>query len=118
MNHEELDVWKKSIDLVTEIYSITCKFPQTETYGLVSQMRRSAISIPSNIAEGCSRFSDKETLKFISIAMGSLSELQTQIIISNNLGYINTCDIIMENCAEIKKMLIGLTKYLNNKTEL
>ncbi len=115
MKHEDLEVWKKSIDLVTKIYDITKLYPQSENFGLKNQMQRCAISIPSNIAEGCARFSDKETLNFISIAIGSLAELQTQLIISKNLGYIKSYDNIMEECNEIKRMLIGLSKYLKNK---
>ena len=115
IKHEDLDVWKKSIDLVTKIYDITKLYPQSENFGLKNQMQRCAISIPSNIAEGCARFSDKETLNFISIAIGSLAELQTQLIISKNLGYIKSYDNIMEECNEIKRMLIGLSKYLKNK---
>lgn len=115
MNHEDLDVWKKSINLVTQIYELTKTYPQTENYGLKNQMQRCAVSIPSNIAEGCARFSDKETLNFINIAIGSLAELQTQIVISKNLGYINSYDNIMNECIEVKKLLLGLTKYINNK---
>ena len=70
MRHEDLEVWKKSVSVVTEIYKITETFPNSELYGLTSQIRRSAVSIPSNIAEGCARFSDKETVKFLGIATG------------------------------------------------
>ena len=78
-------------------------------------MRRSAISIPSNIAEGCARCSDKETMQFINISIGSAAELQTQLIIANNLGYLNNFDIIMDELENIKKMLYGMYKYLENK---
>lgn len=73
MNHKELDVWQESINLVTKIYSITANFPNDEKFGIVSQMRRSAVSIPSNIAEGCARISDKDNMRFIDIASGSLA---------------------------------------------
>lgn len=102
MKHQDLEVWNKAIKLVTDIYIITKNYPKDEIYALTSQMRRCAVSIPSNIAEGCARFSDKETLKFLSIAMGSISELETQII---------------SQISSVKKLILGLVKYLNTKTE-
>ena len=117
MKHQELEVWNKSMELVTNIYLITGNFPKEELYGLVSQMRRCAVSIPSNIAEGCSRFSDKETLKFLSIALGSISELETQLIISQNIGYINSVEELMTQNETVKKLLLGLIKYLNTKSK-
>ncbi|MFA5010608.1 MAG: four helix bundle protein [Ignavibacteria bacterium] len=83
--HKDLEVWKKSIDLVSEIYEITKSFPKEEIYGLTNQIRRSAVSIPSNIAEGAGRNHDKEFIQFLYIAMGSSSELETQIFICKNL---------------------------------
>lgn len=116
MKHQDLEVWNKSMELVTNVYLITKNFPKEELYGLVSQMRRCAVSIPSNIAEGCSRFSDKETLNFLSVALGSISELETQLIISKNIGYIDEIkDLQMQN-ETVKKLLLGLIKYLNTKT--
>jgi len=115
MRHEDLDVWKKSIEIVTDIYQITNDFPASELYGLTSQIRRSAVSIPSNIAEGCARFSDKDTIKFISVSVGSVAELQTQLIIANNLGYTNKTDKYISELENIKKMLINLSKFLKNK---
>jgi four helix bundle protein len=78
MDHKDLDVWKKSMNLVVLIYDITSKFPSDERFGLTSQMRRAAVSIPSNIAEGAARKGDKEFIQFLMIALGSLSELETQ----------------------------------------
>ena len=86
--HKNLDVWKESVALATEIYKITSNFPKSEIYGIVSQMRRAAVSVPSNIAEGAARNSDKEFAQFLNIAGGSLSELDTQVEISFNLDYI------------------------------
>ena len=86
MYHRDLDVWKKSIELVKEIYAITANFPNSELYGLVNQILRSAVSIPSSLAEGSARFSDNETLRFIDISLGSLAELETQSIIACELG--------------------------------
>lgn len=87
MNHKELDVWKKGMDLVEKIYSLSASFPAEERFGLTSQIRRAAVSVPSNIAEGAARKSDKELLQFISIAIGSLAELETQYLIAIRLGF-------------------------------
>ena len=87
-DYKDLIVWQKAIDLATWIYSLTSRFPKEELYGIVSQMRRAAVSIPSNIAEGQSRQHKSEFIQFLSIAKGSLSELETQLIISGRLKYI------------------------------
>ena len=87
-NFKELLVWKKSIELVTEIYEITAAFPSEEKFGLVSQVRRAAVSIPSNIAEGNARRSSADYIQFLKIARGSGAEVETQIVISKNLGFI------------------------------
>jgi four helix bundle protein len=86
--HKKLDVWSESIELATHIYQVTEKFPKTEIYGLTSQMRRAAVSIPSNIAEGAARASLREFSQFLNIAGGSLSELDTQIEIAHNLLFL------------------------------
>ena len=113
--HKDLDVWKKSIDLVSEIYEITKSFPKEEIYGITNQMRRAAVSIPSNISEGATRMHNKEYLQFLNIALGSTSELETQLIISNNINYINTDQMnsILDKLNNIRKMIIGLKKSLN-----
>ncbi len=115
--HKNLEVWKKSIQLVTDIYYISKKFPKEEMYGLTNQIRRSAVSIPSNIAEGAARKSTKEFIQFLYIALGSHSELETQLIISCNLNFINTKqkDDLLIPMMEIGKMLIGLINYLKTK---
>jgi four helix bundle protein len=87
--HKDLEIWKKGIDFVTSVYKITKDFPKEERYGLIAQMRRAAISYPSNIAEGVARNSNQEYIRYVYIALGSLSELETQFTIANNLGYIN-----------------------------
>jgi len=110
--HKDLDVWKISIDFVKEIYQITNKFPKDEIYCLTQQMRRSAISIPSNIAEGASRNSKKEFVQFLYIALGSCSEIETQLIIANELTYCNENNKIFEKIESIRKMLLGLIKHL------
>ena len=83
--HRDLKVWQNSLDLVTEIYKLTKAFPNSETFGLACQIQRSAVSVPSNIAEGAARNSNKEFSRFLSIALGSLAELETQLIISKNI---------------------------------
>ena len=88
MTHKDLDVWKKSIEFVTSLYNVTKEYPREELFGLVSQMRRAAVSIPSNIAEGASRKGKTEFKHFLSISLASGAELETQIIISGNLNYI------------------------------
>lgn len=87
--YKELKLWQKSIDLVTSIYLSTRSFPSVEKFGLVSQINRAAVSIPSNIAEGAGRNSDKEFVQFLSIAQASSYELETQLIISRNLNYLS-----------------------------
>ena len=109
-SYKELIVWQKSIQLVIDIYKLTEVFPKDECYGLVSQMQRAAVSIPSNIAEGNERNSNKEFAHFLYIAKGSLAELETQIIISEKLKFINTnqSTSILNSCHEIGRMINGL----------
>lgn len=114
-NHKDLDAWKYSIDFVSEIYLLTKKFPKEEIYGLTSQVRRSAISIPSNIAEGSARQSDKEFIQFLHVAMGSLVELETQLIIAKNLSFISSIENEQDKIIVIRKLITGLIKYLKGK---
>ena len=111
-NHKDLEVWKKSMDLVSNIYKITESFPNKELYGLTNQIRRAAVSIPSNIAEGAARNSKKEFIQFLYIALGSLSELETQIIIANRLEYLNNLDTLLEDLKFVQKVINGLIYYL------
>ncbi len=115
--HKDLEVWQKSIDLVTNIYKLTANFPIEEKYGLVSQLRRSAVSIPSNIAEGASRQSNKEYIQFLYVSLGSLMELDTQLIISKNIEFISeeALNELQFKIQEIGKMLNGLITYRKNK---
>jgi four helix bundle protein len=115
--HHRLEVWKRAIEMVTNIYKITEDFPKTEIYGLSMQMRKSAISIPSNIAEGAGRSSKKEFEQFLSIAQGSVSELETQLIIANKLNYISDIDNLIKELDETSKMILGLSKSLKNKNK-
>lgn len=112
MDHKELDVWKKSMDLVEAVYSLTANFPKEERYGLASQMQRAAVSIPSNIAEGTARKSNKELLQFISIAMGSAAELETQYLIAIRLKYITEHIGTMTLITDVKKLLLGFRNYI------
>ena len=112
MDHKELDVWKKSMDLVEAVYSLTANFPKEERYGLASQMQRAAVSIPSNIAEGTARKSNKELLQFISIAMGSAAELETQYLIAIRLNYITEHIGTMTLITDVKKLLLGFRNYI------
>lgn len=115
MYHKDLEAWKKSIDLVKDVYKITSSFPNSELYGLVSQMRRSAISIPSNLAEGSAKFSDNETLRFIDISLGSLAELETQVIIAKELNFIEDNIELLEKIKQLNALYIGLRKHLKAK---
>lgn len=112
--HKELDVWRNAVDFVTSIYEMTRAYPKEEQYGIVSQIRRSAVSVPSNIAEGAGRGHSKEYVRFLYIAQGSLSEIETQIIISQKLKYISEVefDSIISRVKVIQKQLSGLIKYL------
>ncbi len=112
--HKDLDVWKKSMELAERYYYLTDKFPDNERYGLVSQMRRSAVSVPSNIAEGAARGSIKEFIQFLYISLGSLSELETQSLLSDRLKLLNDKSIFNE-LELIRKMLLGLIKSMKNK---
>ncbi len=112
--HRKLDVWKKSMEFVRHIYQTTAPFPKAEIYGLTSQMRRAAVSIPSNLAEGAARKGSKEFKMFLNIAQGSISELDTQIELASMLKYIdkNLYDKLIENLNTISKMLFGLSRTL------
>lgn len=117
MNHKDLEVWKLAMEFITDIYSITKKFPKEEFYGLTNQIRRCAISIPSNIAEGSARQSDKELIQFLYIALGSVSELETQLIIARNLNYINEIENYIKQLISIRSLTLGLIKYIKNKNK-
>lgn len=114
-SHKDLDVWKRSMELVVNIYRLTRDFPHEEQFGLSSQIRRSAISIPSNIAEGAARNSAKEYKQFLYISLGSVSEIETQILIAEKLGFLKTKNSLLEDVSDIRKMLTGLISYVSKK---
>jgi len=118
MNHKDLDVWKKAVDFVTFVYQGTQKFPDNEKFGLTSQLRRAAVSIAANISEGAARSSDTEFIQFLYISLGSSSEVETLLIISNNLKFLDdkNYNLMNETMTDLKKMILGLIKYLKNKT--
>ena len=114
--HHELKAWQEAISLVQDIYRITALFPKEEIYGLTSQMRRAAVSIPSNIAEGAVRTVQKEFLQFLSISRGSLSELDTLLIIANELGYIQSMESIQIKIDSLFGLLGGLINSLRARS--
>ena len=111
MYYKDLEVWKEAMILVTDVYKLTEDFPQNEIFGLTSQIRRCVVSMPSNIAEGSVKSSDKDTLKFLDIARGSLAELDTQILISKNLDFIDEIEFIEKRISYVNVLLSGLIKY-------
>ena len=116
-NYKELKVWQKAYQLCLRIYEITKNFPKEERYGLVSQIRRSAISVPSNIAEGYGRKTVGEYIQALNIAYGSYCELETQVLISRDLRYIKAEDLEMlqKDLGDVERMLKGLIKSLEKK---
>ncbi len=115
-NFKELTIWKEAKDLSITIYKLTNSFPKSEIYGIISQINRASVSIPSNIAEGAGRNTNKDFSRFISIAIGSSFELETQLIIAHEIGYIgekpfNEC---IEKLSLIQKKLVNFNKYLKS----
>lgn len=106
--YENLKVWQLAMDLVVEVYELAKRFPREELYSLTDQIKRSAVSIPSNIAEGGSRHSNKEFVRFLYIALGSASELETQLLIVERIGYAQTTSLLKDRLIPIKKMLNAL----------
>lgn len=115
MTHKQLEAWKESINLVIQIYETTRNFPKEELYGLTGQLRRSAVSIPSNIAEGCARRTSKDIISFLHVSLGSIAELETQLIIAKELGFIKDIDVNIDKLNHVKKLIVGLIKFHNSK---
>jgi len=114
-SHKDLEVWKLAMALVEKVYQITNSFPTSEQFGLTSQIRRSAVSVPSNIAEGAGRKNTKEFIHFLYISLGSIAELDTQLEISQQIGYIKDYNVFEEKIKAIRIMLSKLIISLKNK---
>ena len=115
-SHHRLEAWKRALELVKTVYTTTSSFPKTELYGLTSQMRRAAVSIPSNIAEGAARETTPEFLRFLYIARGSLAELETQILIAHDLGYIDNVESLKAEIYQVSALLDGLIRSLKARS--
>jgi four helix bundle protein len=116
--HENLNVWKKAVDFVVEVYKTTEHFPKEERFGLTSQIRRASVSVAANIAEGAARKSPKEFSHFLSNAQGSASEVETELLISYRLGYLSRSQLLeyQTSLDSIGKMMNGLTRRLKQKS--
>ena len=112
--YRDLLVWQKAIDLVTEVYALTRRLPKSEIFGLSDQMRRAAVSVPSNVAEGQARQHTREFRQFLHIALGSLAELDTQLVIAHRLKYLTSQDVakLTESVTELRRMTAGLLSKL------
>lgn len=116
-NFTNLQIWQKGIDLAQMVYALSDELPKNEKYGIISQIQRAAVSIPSNIAEGAGRATDKEFTHFLSIAIGSSFELYTQIILLERIGYLdkNKISNLINMIVELQKMLIGYKRKIDSK---
>jgi len=112
---KDLIVWQKAIQLVVDVYRVTRTFPSDERFGLISQMRRCAASIPSNIAEGQGRLTPGEFRQFLGIAKGSIMELETQLIIARELGFVDSANPLFEQLCEVARLLNGLLNSLTDR---
>jgi four helix bundle protein len=115
--YQDLKVWQLAMDMVTQVYRCTATFPKQEMYGLTSQMRRSAVSVPSNIAEGKGRFSRKELVQYLFRARGSLLELETQVLIGRRLGYLGDTEgrQLTARAGEVGRLLNGLVNSFQSQ---
>ena len=116
-SYRELIVWQRATDLAESVYTMTCGFPRQEVYGLTSQVRRSAVSVASNIAEGQGRKSTRDFLNFLSIARGSLCETETQVLLAQRLGYLKGHDGsgLLSQAAEVGRLINGLARALSRR---
>lgn len=115
--YTDLDVWKQAREIASHVYELTASFPKSEQFVIISQMRRCVVSVPSNIAEGCGRQHDKETIHFLSISRGSLYELETQLYISKDLTFIteNQLKVSLEKIESVGKLINGLIRYYKER---
>ncbi len=115
MDHKELDVWNSAMNFAVSIHQLANELPDSERFGLKSQVQRAGVSIPSNIAEGCGKSSDRELLRFLDIAIGSACELETQLILIGRLYPHIAVTKELEEYTKVKKLLLGFKKYLKSK---
>jgi four helix bundle protein len=113
--HYRLDAWREAMAMVTLVYEVSRDFPREEMYGLAAQMRRAAVSVPSNIAEGAARMGGREFLHFLSIARGSLSELETQLLIAVRLGYAAENKAALTKIDTVSRLITGLIHHVHTK---
>ncbi|MBE0503755.1 MAG: four helix bundle protein [Desulfuromonadales bacterium] len=111
-NHKDLDVWQRSMDLVVTVYEVTRSWPKEELFGITSQVRRAAVSVPSNLAEGAGRSSKADFNRFLTISQGSLAEVETQLEIARRIGFSGDFQQMQQHIDSIRRMLIGLQKCL------
>ena len=111
-DYKDLEVWQRSIQLVADVYGLTAVFPESEKFGLVNQIRRAAVSIPSNIAEGSARHHAKDFIHFLRIADGSAAEVETQMIIAHKLDFTQEPDAVLEELTIVRRMLAALIRSL------
>ena len=118
-SYRDLRVWQLSVDMVEHVYRVTANLPKSEIYGLTSQIQKAAVSVPSNLAEGHTRDSTKEYLYFLSVALGSIAELETQLIIAQRLGYFpaNEMNSLLSEIDTVGKMLRAIQKTLRTKLQ-
>ena len=114
--HYDLDAWKASRELVSVVYRVTQSFPKEEMFGLTAQMRRASVSVPSNIAEGAARTGSREYTQFLNVARGSLSELETQLFIACDLGYMGSDHPVFAMISRVSKLVSGLHGAIRNRT--
>ena len=116
MNHKDLEVWKESMNLVEMVYSLANQLPGDEKFGLISQLKRAAVSVPSNIAEGAARKSDKELIQFCFISLGSFAEVETQLLLASRIFKL-TIDPTSQQIETCRKLLLGFIRYLKTKKQ-
>ena len=114
-DYKDLNVWRESMDLVEDVYKIVKLFPKEETYALSDQLRRAVVSIPSNIAEGQNRNTQKEFIQFLYMALGSASEVETQLIIAQRLNYVSDVQNELNNVSKVRKMINALINSIKRK---
>ncbi len=117
MNYKDLEVWKASMDLASLVYELTSKMPGEEKFGMISQMRRCSVSVPSNIAEGCGRSSHKQLSNFLDIANGSLFELETQLILSKKVKLIASNESELMALNRVRMLIAGFNRFIENQIE-